>query len=275
MSSDVHDPLVLEENTGAVRHLILNRPRKANALSSALWEELEAAFLRAKDDDTVKVLVIRGAGKGFSAGADLGEGVLGPRATRAEDVLADYVRVDAAVRRLLYIWDFPKPTIAQVHGYCIGLAMQLVAVCDITVVADDARIAWPSMPGGAGFLSSFWVDLVGPKRAKEMSFIRGNHIDGATAAQWGWANRSVPAVELDQCVTDMARAMSDHSSATLAMKKSAINRITEGKGFRVNLLNSVLGNVIVHASEDGISSQEAVSELGVRGAVLEWSTTSE
>ena len=146
------------------------------------------------------VLAIRGEGKGFSGGYDLGQ----VATTDAADPAADRERLLANLHRYRAIWEHPKPVIAAVHGYCIAGASQLVTFTDITVVAKDARIGQVTVPIGAGYVTPFWALLVGPKRAKEIAFVPGNWIDGVTAVEWGWANHAVPAADLVSSVRSLA-----------------------------------------------------------------------
>src|SRR5690606_24304656 len=118
----------------------------------------------------------------------------------------------------------PKPIIAQIHGYCLGVASQLAVMCDITVIAEDAKVGLPSLPLGGAYISPMWSWLIGPKRAKEMTYTIGAQIDGKTASDWGWANRAVPAVELESTVREMALQMANLPSKFLQLKKSSINR---------------------------------------------------
>jgi enoyl-CoA hydratase len=265
--------LIVTTDRGSVRVLTLNRPEKANALSRPLLLELDAELDRARDDANVRVVVFRGAGKGFSSGADLDEGIAAGRERNftPREPMEDYRNLKWTLERWLKIWDFPKPTIAQIHGYCIGIAMQFAAVCDITLIAEDAIVQWPKIRGGGGYLSPFWVHLVGPKRAKEMSFISGSQIDGTTAAAWGWANHAVPRDELEQATIEMAARIAYSSSDILEIKKAAINRMVEGSGFRSNLLVGALNDAVPHASRIGETRHRTLGERGVRAANEQWS----
>ena len=105
----------------------------------------------------------------------------------------------------LEIWDLPLPVIAQVHGVCLAGGTQLAAICDVTFVADDARIGTPQLPLGAGYVASFWAWFVGPKKAKEVFFPTGAVISAAEAVAMGLFNRVVPAAELDAEVPGVRR----------------------------------------------------------------------
>ncbi|MGH9185194.1 MAG: enoyl-CoA hydratase/isomerase family protein, partial [Acidimicrobiales bacterium] len=215
-------------NDGPVAAITLNRPEKANAIDDRMLAELDDCLDAIADDSTARVVLIRGTGRGFSGGHDRNARVAG--VDRTDDVVADRQRLQALLERMLRIWDFPKPTIAAVHGYCIGAAAQLCGFCDITVVADDAQIGVASIPTGAGFLAPIWALLVGPKRAKQLTLDYGSRIDGRTAVQWGWANTSVPASEVDRTAMDMAKRIARAPSDLLLGQKLAINRVVEVQG---------------------------------------------
>ena len=256
---------VLIDQLDEVAYLTLNRPAKLNALNEPLLTRLDAAldWVQAKDD--VRVVIFRGAGRAFSAGYDLTPGEYTPGAQA--DIIDDEAKVSERIRRWLRVWDLPKATIAQVHGYCLAGATQLASVCDMTLVAEDAVIGLPALPLGGGFISPFWVHLVGPKRAKEMSFRAGSRIDGTTAAQWGWANRAVPAAELDVAAFNLAVEVAATPPGVLALKKRAINTMVEAGGFRVALGAVATINPVAHFSPQTTEVRKTISTYGLAGAI--------
>src|SRR3984957_16640932 len=207
--------------------IVLNLPDHANALSNELLDEFSAA-LEALKTTGAPVLAIRGEGRGFSAGYDLGQ----VGAPKAPDPVADRNRLQRNVDRWLAIWDHPKPVIAAVHGYCIAGATQLCVFADITIVADDARIGEPTIPLGGGYIAPLWAPLVGPKRAKELAFVPGNFIDAETAVSWGWANHAVPAERLVPAGEELAERIAKTPPDVLRIKKLSINRAMEAMGIR-------------------------------------------
>src|SRR4029078_9080105 len=146
--------------------------------------DLIAALERAADDSTVHVAVVRGAGRAFSAGYDVtpsgGLAATGARGAR--------LQLERIVRGWLAIWDLPLPVIAEVHGFCLAGGTQLASICDVTCVADDARIGTPQLPLGAGYVASFWAWFVGPKKAKEVFFETGAHLSADEAVADGLFN---------------------------------------------------------------------------------------
>ena len=143
---------------------------------------------------------MRGAGRGFCAGYDVTSGDMAARG-----VPADRLQLEAILRGWLEIWDLPLPVIAQVHGACLAGGTQLAAICDVTFVADDARVGTPQLPLGAGYVASFWAWFVGPKKAKEVFFETGAVISAAEAVSMGLFNRVVPAADLEGAVQAYAR----------------------------------------------------------------------
>jgi enoyl-CoA hydratase/carnithine racemase len=186
--------LVLTEDRGAVRHVILNRPDKRNAMNQALLTELGDALQAAGNEQSVHCVVLRGEGLVFSAGVDLGElmsaagqpGVLRPfRETFLRCAnLCEYV---------------PKPVVCQIHHTCIGGALEVALGCDLRIAADDSRLGLPEVKfgiipdvGGSSRLPA----VVGLGRAKEL-IMTGATIDATEAHRIGLLNRVVPADELE------------------------------------------------------------------------------
>ena len=187
--------LVLTEDHGAVRHVVLNRPEKRNAFDGALVTATGEALRAAADDPEVRCVVIRGAGPMFSSGMDLGT---------LADLAAAPERLRAFRARCLDAWnlaeEMTKPTICQIHGACIGGAMELALACDLRVIAADALVGMPEtriglIPDVGG--SSRLPAVVGLGRAKEL-IMTGKLIGGEEAERIGLANRVAPAAELDE-----------------------------------------------------------------------------
>jgi enoyl-CoA hydratase len=254
---------VLYEADGPIATLILNRPDKMNAFNGELFAALRQALDRAEHDPAIRVVIIKGAGRAFSVGMDL-EG--GPSPAQL-GVTADRSRLQHHIEDFLHVWDFPKPVIGQVHGFCIAAGTMLALACDITLVSTDCRIRFPSIPIGGGFVSSFWTFFVGPKRAKEMDFIAGNEISGADAEVWGFANRAIPPAELAAKATHMAKAISKTPPDLLRLKKMAINRVVEWQGFRQAMIGGAEWDTLCHFSEGASEMRQRVVELGMKEAI--------
>jgi enoyl-CoA hydratase len=269
--SDMDDAILLERD-GALAWLTLNRPERLNAINPAMLHGLDAALADLRTDDDVRVVALRGAGRCFSSGFDLSpRPASSPQPDGAEasalNIVDEFDRFSGTVKFFEKIWDYPKPVIAAVHGYCLAGATQLCLSCDITVVADDAQIGFPSIPVGGGFISPMWMLYVGPKRAKQMSFVAGSKIAGTTAADWGWANYSVPEAELIEDVTTLARRIAKTPPGILRMKKYSINRAAEIQGFRTIPGLGAETDALLHASGEVKEMQGWIRSEGVKGAI--------
>jgi len=212
--------LVLVEDRDAVRHVVLNRPEKRNALSAGLTDELGEALRGAAADESVRIIVLRGEGVMFSSGMDTAD--LGA-------VAADPTRLREWRAAILAIWnlceDVAKPTIAQIHGACLGAAAELALACDMRVMASEAVIGLietrvgviPDL-GGCSRLPA----LVGLGRAKEL-IMASKVIDGTEAERIGLANRVVPANALDAATAQLTSELLACAPLAVGLAKGVLN----------------------------------------------------
>jgi len=201
--------------SGPSARITLNRPEKRNALSLELMQELIAALREASARDSVRAIVIGGAGPAFSAGHDLSEMI-----DRDEAFFSHLFEVCTVMMET--IQELPQPVIARVHGVATAAGCQLVAACDLAVAADDARFGTPGVKIGL-FCSTPMVPVsraVGRKRAMQM-LLTGETIDALTALDWGLVNRVAPVSELDAAVAELVDAIARSSSYTVAVGKRA------------------------------------------------------
>src|SRR4051795_8330293 len=212
--------IVLSEDRGAVRHVVLNRPEKRNALNGELIGALREAFEDAAADDGVTCVVVRGAGPMFSAGMDFS--ALGALA-------ADPAGLAALRRPILEAWnlleEMPKPTIAQIHGACLGGAMELALACDLRTMAADAIMGLPEtriglIPDVGG--SSRLPSVVGLGRAKEL-IMASKLVDGTEAERIGLVNRVAPAAELDATTAALAAELLACGPLAVGLAKGVLN----------------------------------------------------
>jgi enoyl-CoA hydratase len=263
----VADELLVERD-GDITFLTLNRPDRLNALDGPMLHQLRAA-LAAEERSDSRVIVIRGAGRAFSAGHDLGADA--DEVVEPGDSVADRDRQASYIDLFLRIWDHPKPVIAAVHGYCMAGATQLVTFCDFTVAAEDAVVtASPVLPLGGGFISPLLAYKVGANRAKLLSFVPGYRMSGAEAAEWGWATMAVPAADLDAHVRWLASAVATTPASVLRMKKIAINRVLELQGFRTVAYIGAETDVVVHDTDDVGRLKSYIQEHGLKAAIGEF-----
>ncbi len=218
----MHDEqaLVLRQDEAGVATLTLNRPQARNALSRDMLRALRAAFAGLAADETVRAVILAGAGPAFCAGHDLKEmRAAGYGEDYAESLFADCAALMLDIVRL------PKPVIAQVHGIATAAGCQLVATCDLAVAAEDARFATPGVNIGL-FCSTPMVALsrnLGTKQAMQL-LLTGEAIDAPTALSVGLVNEVVAPAELAARTAALARQVASKSPLTLAIGKEAFYR---------------------------------------------------
>ncbi|MEO5321136.1 enoyl-CoA hydratase-related protein [Arthrobacter sp. CC3] len=258
---------IILERVGHIAWITLNRPERLNAMNGALLAEFSHALdvLAASNN---RVVVIKGAGRSFSAGYDIAadSDEIGYTAERGPVEDRDHLlyNIDLWTK----IWRHPQPVIAAVHGVCVAGATQLASMCDITIVTDDATImASPALPLGGGYISPLWSHLVGPKRAKLMSFDAGRRISGKTAAAWGWATESVPAEEFENHVRETAQSIARTPASLLKVKKEAINRTIELQGLLTYARMGAETDALLHLTPEVVQIQNLIKTHGLKEAI--------
>jgi enoyl-CoA hydratase/carnithine racemase len=214
--------LLLRHDTDGVTTLTLNRPQQFNALSGALVNELQAALEDIGENQSVRVVVIAGAGPAFCAGHDLKE----MRANRNPGFIEDLFR--RCSRVMMTLTEIPQPVIARVHGIATATGSQLVAACDLAVASTEARFATSGVNFGL-FCNTPGVALsrnLPRKQAMEM-LLTGDFIDAQTALKQGLVNRVVPHAELDVEVARLAAAINGKSRAAISLGKQAFYKQLE------------------------------------------------
>ena len=244
---------LLTERTGAVLKITTNRPEVLNAQSRILLEELDDAFKRAVDDDAVRVIILAGAGKHFSAGHDLGspQEMADQKKTPLEPGFkGEYRRIFERFFENTMRWrDLPKPTIAQVQGYCIMGGMMIASACDLIIASDDALFADRAVKWGGAHVQYFAMPWdLGPRKAKEYLFT-GDFIRAAEAEKLGLVNRVVPRAELDDAVMTYARRIAENDPFQLRMTKLAVNQMQDSQGFQAHITAAHLMHLMSSAGE--------------------------
>ena len=202
--------------------VVLSRPEVLNAITRTMLEELIASLDVIADDESVKVGVLTGAGKAFSAGVDLK--ALGGRSLEGGAV-GDYL--DEPARQVIdRLTTIPKVVIARVNGFCFTGALELILACDLVVVANEARLGdthakWGLRPTWG--MSQRLARMVGIARARELSYT-ARTFTGIEAAEWGLAARAVPLDELDRTVRDLAEQLLANSMGSLVAYKDLYRR---------------------------------------------------
>lgn len=248
--------LVHVEDRGAVRHVVLHRPEKRNALSGALIEELGEALNAAAGEPSVRIVVVRGAGTMFSSGMDTAD--LGALA-------ADPARLHQWRGAILGVWniceDMAKPTIAQIHGACLGGAAELALACDMRVMAADAiiglvetRVGLIPDVGGCSRLPA----LVGLGRAKEL-IMASKLIDGTEAERIGLVNRVAPGEGLDAATAQLADELLACAPLAVGLAKGVLNAAAH-PGLGGTLEQEVAAQALCATSDDFREATAALAE---------------
>jgi len=223
---------LLVETRGPIRRLVLNRPEKLNALSTALVESLSSALADAAEDPEVRVMIIAGAGRSFCAGYDLSE----ESSTDRETVLEN---LRHSLDRLLEIFDHPKPIIAEVQGHCLAGGCDLMMMCDLTVASEDSIFGQPEIRFGSTVVAHVMPWLIGARRAKELILTGTDKLGAIEAERFGLVNRVVPRDQLEAATLQLARELAVVDPVAMSLTKRAINRSWELAGFRQALLEGV------------------------------------
>lgn len=238
------DEVVRYDVREGVATVTMNRPRYHNAQNSKMTYALDAAFRRAVDDDAVKVIVLAGEGKNFSAGHDIGTPerdahLSFERAHLWYDHVGktggefQYVREQEVYLGMCRRWrDIPKPTIARVQGACIAGGLMLAWVCDLIVASEDAYFSDPTMkmgiPGVEYFAHAYELN---PRIAKEFLFL-GEPMKAQRAYEMGMVNRIVPREQLTDTVDAMAARIAQQPRLALALAKQSLNHVEDLQGKR-------------------------------------------
>ncbi len=271
-----YEQILYEVENGRAR-ITLNRPEKLNALSGFGQRELNDAFWRADADPEVHCIILKGTGRAFCAGYDLTPSpppqnptALGPPrpARRGATMEDDAWRLEQGQHMRMAIWDIHKPTIAQVHGYCLAGGTDLALLCDIVVAAEDAVIGFPPVRAMGSPVAHMWTYLVGPQWAKYF-LLTGDSVDGREAERIGLVWRSVPAAELEGEVERLADKMAMVDTDLLASNKRISQLAMEMMGARTIQRMAAEMDARAHLSQAVRDFGQISREQGLKSA-LEW-----
>jgi len=233
---------------GAVLTITVDRPEVLNAQSRIMREELDYALLNAEHDDEVKVVIIAGTGDHFSSGHDLGSPQeIEDREKRpySPDTEGEYERSwQQNIANTLRWRDFPKPTIAQVQGYCIMGGLILATSCDLIVASDDARFCDRTVRWGGPhvqYLSLPWE--IGVRKAKEYLFT-GDWISSEQALELGLVNRVAKRDFLQKETMELAQRIALQDSFALRLSKASMNQVQDHMGFRNGIMTGFHSHAI-------------------------------
>ena len=219
------------------------------------------------DDREIRVIVIKGNGRSFTAGADLSPGQ--PDSTGSAETAYEYKKVTRVwTEGSDVIRGISKPTIVQVHGYFLAGATDLFLQCDFIIAAEDAQIGCPDVKGMQSVLRHAWTFLVGPQWAKYV-LLTGDNIDGKTAERIGLTFKSVPADKLEAEVDDLAQRIALQPLDLLEPNKSLVNKVMDNMGYTASQRLAVENSAFTHLAPQVRIFTDMIEKKGLRAA-LEW-----
>lgn len=258
-----YEAIIYEKVEDKICRITLNRPEKLNAMSRQLLSDLDGALDEFERDNDASVLIIRGAGRAFCAGYDL-QPVSG---SGGFTVTSDRWGLRKIVERWQRLWNLPKPTIAQVHGYCLAGATELVGHCDLVFASEDAQFGHPA-GRSLGVLPtlSLWPYLIGIRKAKEY-FFTGDSMTAQEALENGLINRVFPREKLEEEVLAYARRVAMVPVDLLTLHKAATNRFVEIMGIYAAEQSASEFDVIAHQTVTVKNEVRKMNERGLKDAL--------
>jgi enoyl-CoA hydratase len=274
---DKFENIIYEVENGRAR-ITLNRPEKLNALTLRLQKELNEALWEADNNRDVHCVILRGAGRAFSAGYDLsGAGSDVPvsriqsdknKYREVQSFDDDAWRLERAQRYRMALFDMHKPSIAQVHGYCLAGGNDIALMCDMIIAADDAVFGFPPARDLGALPNNMWLYHIGPQWAKRLT-LTGDTITGQEAAQVGLVLKSVPMDLLEQEVEQLADRLALIDPDLLTANKRIINVALELMGARTLQRMAAENDVRGHNTEAARGFRRSVVEKGLRETLRE------
>ncbi len=251
---------------GPVGIVTLQRPERRNAIDAAMIEAFSEILDRIETAKDIRVVIVRGAGKAFCSGFDLGEDYNAER--NAEDWRAVLSR---DLEFLIRVWEFPKPVIAAIHGFALAGGLELALACDITVSDSQAIFGAPEIRFGSGFVALFLPWFAGLKKSKELMFTGEDRISAAEAREMGLVNRVVvPERLIDTCL-DLARTIASMDPAKVTLLKRALNSTANIMGMDDAIRTALNYEIEIEClkTQDSLMFQEILRRDGVKAA-LAW-----
>ena len=250
-----------------VAQIELHRPERINALNKAMLREIHSALDAIEADAEVRVIVLAGAGRGFSSGFDLKEQM--ERRPEGAAVWREILDLDFSAT--MRFWDSPKPTIAAIHGPCMAGAFEMALACDISLCSTDAVFGEPELKFGAGIVTLLLPWMVGPKAAKDIILTGDDTVNAERALALGIVSRMVPEGEHLTSALRIAQKMAVIDPDLVRDTKKALNRSYEIQGMRAALETALdIDHAIEsHGSPDKRQFMDIAREQGLKAA-LAW-----
>ena len=263
--------MILTEQDDRVLTITLNRPDDLNPLSWQVLNEIDRVLDRARQDDSVGVIVIGAAGKAFSTGYDLREAHWITSQYPANfddhvDIRKDREDVHVIVDYWMKLWRYPKPLIAKVQGDCLSGAGELLGVCDLAIVSEHARFGHPAGRDlGIPPSIMFWPMLIGYRKTKELLYT-SRLIPAHEAQQIGLVNEVVPHDQLDERVAKTAAHIARAPSDNLSILKEVSNTWFENMGMEPSVRRGADLDAIYHQFESFKDFFRTLRKDGVKAA---------
>lgn len=263
------DPVLYDEQD-KVAIITINRPERLNTLTAEVILAVADYVDRATSAETVASVVLRGAGPNVSAGYDLADFLANEGFSQDEvwDPVADYQSMSGNVRNFMKVWECPKPVIAEISGWAIGGATDLLLCADLLFMADDAQIGYaPSRIYGTP-TTMMWIHRIGLEHAKQF-LLTGRPINAETAFRIGLVSRVCEASELSRTAEAEARLFADIPRNQLALNKLLINQTFENMGLRTSQMLGTFFDGIARHTPEAQEWASLVTEGEFREAVAE------
>ena len=263
---------ILYAADGPIATITLNRPAELNTIVPPMPDEVDDAVTTAVRDASIKVIVLRGAGRAFCAGYNFGGGfqygvdafTTDGRWDPGKDMMLTTAAATSPHQKFMSIWRSPKPVIAQVHGWCVGGGSDYALSADLVIASEDAQIGTPYSRVWGAYLSGMWIYRLGLTRAKYHA-LTGKPLSGTEAAAIGLINQAVPFDALEDAVRTQAEQLASLPMGQLAAQKLIVNQAYENMGLASTqtlgaILDGIMRNIpeglafIEHASAQGVSS---------------------
>ena len=259
---------------GPVATITLNRPGQLNTIVPPMPDEIEAAVNAAVRDGTVKVIILRGAGRSFCGGFDFGDGfhqwdeyiTTDGEWDPGKDFMFATAPAVAPTQKFMSLWRSPKPVIAQVHGWCVGGGSDYALCADIVIASEDARIGTPYSRMWGSWLSGMWLYRLGLTKAKEFA-LTGKPLSGRQAADCGLINSAVPFAELESTVRRAATQLASIPLSQLSAMKLIVNQAYENMGLAATQTLGPILDGLMRNTPDAKQFIGIAREQGVRAAV--------
>jgi enoyl-CoA hydratase len=262
---------LLYTTDGPVATITLNRPDRLNTIVPPMPDEFETAVRSATADPTVKVIVLRGAGRSFCAGYDFGNGF-----HHWDEMLTtdgrwdpgkDFIGAGAfgPTQKFMSIWRTPKPVIAQVHGWCVGGGSDMALSADLIIASEDAQIGTPYSRIWGCYLSGMWLYRLGLTKAKEHA-LTGRPLSGLQAAEIELINRAVPFEQLEAEVAQQAEDLASLPLSQLAAMKLIVNQAYDNMGLHSTQTLGPILDGLMRNTPDAHAFIDRAGDHGVRAA---------